>query len=422
MASGGVARFAKGGKEDKPLHYAPSPALMKAEIDAYADRMARQIEGTDNPNKKTQQQLTREQNLPLDIRAGGKKQKVPVLNMENFKGAYSVGVPGDPSRGGLTPVKKTSNRMGFEMPKAGEYLHAIGDTPLESPVPLYGGKDYGAYGHPEGWASDLSASAGLFNTVKKLAQEDPERIVLGHYHKMSPESLHHAMHMMDSVLSYHQPHKQPKEKIEALNHLMRNVATTTAKNDIPYPEFPGFENPNDVMLHGALNSGMRKKLIGLLGTEKNFPGGKQKLDDLYYAISHPELRNIETGAGGSSMLQFDPSRELRDTNSRHPTYGYDIPSKLIGKLKYPTPADILAPRSMHNARQEIAAIGKKVHPFNQAKMSIIREPIDEQYINQLGEYETAMRKRLGYKKGGGVKLHADQDTMMLELSRKKKVK
>jgi hypothetical protein len=167
---------------------------------------------------------------------------------------------------------------------------------------------------------------------------------------------------------------------------------------------------------------MRKKLIGLLGTEKNLPGGKQKLDDLYYAISHPELRNLETGAGGSSMLQFDPSRELRDTNSRHPTYGYDIPSKLIGKLKYPTPADLLAPRSMHNARQEIKAMGKKVNPFNQAKMSIIREPIDEQYINQLGEYETAMRKRLGYKKGGGVKLHTDQDTMALELSRKKKVK
>jgi hypothetical protein len=59
-------------------------------------------------------------------------------------------------------------------------------------------------------------------------------------------------------------------------------------------------------------------------------------------------------------------------------------------------------------------------PFNQAKLNIIREPIDEQYINQMGEYENAMRKRLGYKKGGKVKLHADKDTMSLEMSLKSK--
>jgi hypothetical protein len=72
---------------------------------------------------------------------------------------------------------------------------------------------------------------------------------------------------------------------------------------------------------------------------------------------------------------------------------------------------------MHNAKQMIEAMGKKVLPFNQAKMSIIREPIDEQYINQMGEYENAMKKRLGYKKGGNVTL--SQDTMRLALTKKK---
>jgi predicted DNA-binding protein len=63
---------------------------------------------------------------------------------------------------------------------------------------------------------------------------------------------------------------------------------------------------------------------------------------------------------------------------------------------------------------------KKVIPFNQAKMNIIREPIDEQYINQMGEYENAMKKRLGYKKGGKVKLSTNMDTINLELSRRTK--
>jgi len=419
-----VPGMAKGGKASaSSLHYGPAPALSKAEIEAHAERMARQVQGLDNPYEQTTQQREREKNLALDIRPGAKKQEVPVLDFEKFKNAYSIGVPGDPSRGGLVPSKRNKSRFGVSQPKAGEYLHGIGGEPLESPVPMYGGKDYGAYGHPEGWASDLGASAGLFNVVKGLAAEDPSRTILGHYHKMSPESLNHAVHMMDAVLSYHQPHKAPPEKIEQLNHLMRDVQTTTTKTDIPYPEFPGFENPNDVMLQGALNSGMRKKLINILSAGKYFPGGRQKTADIQYAVSHPELRNIETGAGGSSILQFDPSRELKSTLSSHPTYGHDIPSKLIGKTRYITPVDILAPRSMHKARQDIQAMGKKINPFNQAKMSIIRELIDEQYINQLGEYETAMKKRLGYKKGGKVKLHTDQDTMNLELSRKpKKVK
>jgi hypothetical protein len=32
---------------------------------------------------------------------------------------------------------------------------------------------------------------------------------------------------------------------------------------------------------------MRKKIISMLGKEKYVSGGKQKLDDIIYAISHP---------------------------------------------------------------------------------------------------------------------------------------
>jgi hypothetical protein len=414
-----IQELAKGGspKPAKSLHYEPAPSLSKKEIQAMADRMARQMAGVDNPNQKTLQQLAREQNLPIGIKSS-KKMDVPIINYEDLKGSYSVGVPGDTSRGGVKPTK--AGRIGS--PKAGEYLTHIGGEALDNPVGLFGGKDYGAYGHPAGWASDLGASAGMFNLVKKLAEENPERQVYGHYHKMSPEALNHAVHMLDAVISHHKPHASPSDRISMLNDLMRNKATTTSKHDVPYPEFPGFENPADIMLQGQMNSGMRKKIIGLLGKEKYFPGGKQKLDDIIYAISHPELRNIETGAGGSSIIKFDPSRNLKESISPHPTYGHDIPSKLVGRTRYTTPVELLAPRSMANAKREIAALGKKVVPFNHAKMNIIREPIDEQYINQLGEYELAMKKRLGYKKGGKAssgKLSDNLDTMRLALTKKK---
>jgi hypothetical protein len=401
-------KYAKGGS-----HYPPAPPLKQSEIDAMAERMARQTTGLENANEVSLQQTERERNLPVGI-TSKKKKDVPIINFEEHKGESTVGVPGDPSRGGVVPSKRK-----LSVPKAGEYLNSIGGEKLEHSVPMYGGKDYGAYGHDDAWASDLGASAGLFNVVKRLAEENPGTNVLGHYHKMTPKSLNHAVHMLDAVLSHHKPHKLDPDHIESLNHLMRNVATTKGKHDIPYPEFPGFENPADVMLHGAFNSGMRKKLIGLLGTEKYFPGGKQKMHDIMFALSHPELRNVETGAGGSAILQFDPTRELKDSISPHPTYGYDIPSKLIGKTRYTSPAKIIAPRSMHNAEREIKAMGKKVVPFNQAKLNIIREPIDEQYINQMGAYEQAMKKRLGYKKGGEVSEKTQKDIMKFNVLSKK---
>jgi hypothetical protein len=401
-------KYAKGGS-----HYPPAPALKQSEIEEMAERIARQTTGLENANEVSQQQTEREKNLPVGI-TSKKKKHVPIINFEEYKGASTVGVPGDPSRGGVVPSKRK-----LSSPKAGEYLNSIGGEKLEHSVPMYGGKDYGAYGHDDAWASDLGASAGLFNVVKRLAEENPGTDILGHYHKMTPKSLNHAVHMLDAVLSHHKPHKLHPEQITVLNHLMREVATTKGKHDIPYPEFPGFENPAAVMMHGAYNSGMRKKLIGLLGTEKYFPGGKQKMHDIMYALSHPELRNVETGAGGSSILQFDPSRELKDSISPHPTYDYDIPSKLIGRTRYTTPAKIIAPRSMHNAEREIKAMGKKVVPFNQAKLNIIREPIDEQYINQLGAYEQAMKKRLGYKKGGKVSEKTQKDIMKFNVLSKK---
>jgi hypothetical protein len=405
--------MSKGGS----MHYEPSPSIKKAEMMMIADRMARQIEGKENPNKKTQQQLEREKTLKVGIKQNAPEIDTPIINYEDLKGASTVGVPGDPSRGGLVP---SVTKKGFPVAKPGEILHKIGGEKLDKPVGMFGGFKYGGYGHPDSWASDLAASSGLFNVVKKLAEENPDSPIFGHYHKMTPESLRHAVHMLDAIISHHQPHNRPPEHISYLNNLMKNVAITSSKHDVPYPEFPGFENPMDVMIHGSMNSGMRKKIAKLLGTEKHFPGGKQKMDDIVFALSHPELRNVETGSGGSAIMQFDPTRDLKNTLSMHPTYGYDIPSKLVGRTRYLTPAEILAPRSMANAKKEIAAMGKKIVPFNQAKMNIIREPIDEQYVNQMGEYEQQMKKRLGYKKGG--KVDTSLDTMRYALSKQKKAK
>jgi hypothetical protein len=404
------------------LHYEAAPPMSRKDIESHADRMASQILGIDNPHGKTKQQLEREKSLMADIRYK-KMKNIPDVDYSKLKNAFVVGVPGDPTLGGVIPVSKMKKRFSLQMPAAGATLRSIDKKPLESSVPLYGGTRYGAYGGPNAWSSDLGASRGLFNVVQKLHEEDPSREIYGNTHRMSNESMNHAVHMLDSAISHMRPHAQPKEHIDYLNNLVRNVKTST--NDIGdvKPNFVGFENPNDLMLQASMDAKLRKKILGILSTNKHFPGGKQMIDDIYFAISHPELRNLEVGTAGHGVLKFDPTRNLEDEISQHPTYGHDIPSSLIGKSRYPIPLAIAAPRSMKRSLSKAKEMGLTLaQPFNDMSRSIIREPIDEQYINQLGEYETAMKKRLGYKKGGKVdkaKLSDNLDTMRLALTKKK---
>ena len=402
------------------LHYEAAPPMSKQDIEKHADRMVAQITGVENPHGKTKQQIEREKNLTADIRYK-KMKNIPNVDYSKLKNAFLVGVPGDPTIGGVIPVSKMKKRFSLQMPTAGATLHSIDNQALESPVPMYGGTRYGAYKGPNAWASDLGASRGLFNVVQRLHEEDPSRGIYGNTHRMSNESANHAIHMLDSAISYMRPHQRPKEHIDYLNNLIRNVRTS--KNDIGdmKPHFVGFENPDDLMLQASMDAKLRKKILGVLGTNKHFPGGKQMIDDIYFVISHPELRNMEVGTAGHGVMKFDPTRKLEDEISQHPTYAHDIPSELIGQSRYPIPLQIAAPRSMQRSLAKAKQMGLKLaQPFNDMSRSIIREPIDEQYINQLGEYEMAMKKRLGYKSGGKVKLHTDQDTMRLALTKKSK--
>jgi hypothetical protein len=402
------------------LHYEAAPPMSRQDLEGHADRMASQILGVDNPHGKTKQQLEREKSLKADIRYK-KMKNIPDVDYSKLKNAFIVGIPGDPTVGGVIPVNKMKKRYSLQMPTAGASLRSIDNNPLESSVPLYGGTRYGAYGGPNAWASDLAASKGLFNVVQKLYEEDPSREIYGNTHRMGNESINHAIHTLDAAISHMRPHAQPKDHIEYLNNLVRNVKTSA--NDIGdmKPHFVGFENPNDLMLQASMDAKLRKKILNILSTNKHFPGGKQMIDDIHFAISHPELRNLEVGTAGHGVLKFDPTRKLEDEISQHPTYGYDIPSELIGKSRYPIPLAVAAPRSMQRSLKKAKEMGLTLaQPFNDMSRSIVREPIDEQYINQLGEYELAMKKRLGYKKGGKVKFHSDMDTINLELSNKRK--
>jgi hypothetical protein len=416
---GGVGHYAsKGGVKDERNHpavFPPSPTIPKQDIAAMAERMARQITGETNPNKKTKQQIEREKNLPVDLRTTGTLQHMPEINMEEHKGAHLIGIPGDTSVGGL---EQKAHEL--EPAKAAVHLHGIGEKEFEHSVPMFGGMHYGAYGHPEAWASNRAGVEPLQTSVEAIHELDPEAKILGQYVKMTPQSLDFALHNLDALLAYQEPHKFPKEHKEHINKLLKEPYLGYKA----YEASPGIEDPLELLLHSQLNSDFRKKIVKVLSTKKNLPKGSRTWEDVIYAISHPELRNLETGVSGGTMVQMDPHRKAVELISSHPSYKHDLPSKIIGQRSMMAPAEIAYPRSTYYAKEHIKTLPvkkqKHTQVFGTAKSIGFREPIDEQYINQLGEYETQLRRRLlGKKKGGNVSLNE----MKLELARKsKKVK
>jgi hypothetical protein len=407
----------KGGVKNERNHPAilpPAPALSKQAIMEMAERIARQMTGELNPNKKTLQQLQREKDLPVDLRTTGKMIDMPLTSMTQHKGSYLVGVPGDTSVGGIEAPAHD-----LEPAKAAVHLHGIGNKEFEHSVPMFGGKFYGAYGHPEGWAGNEAGVQPLHSSVTALHEVDPNAKILGQYVKMTHQSLDFALHNLDALLAYQEPHKFPKENRERINKMLEEPYLGHKE----YRASPGIEDPLELLLHAQMNSDYRKKLIKILSTKKNLPEGARSWDDVIFAISHPELRNLETGVSGGTVLRMDPHRNPMDLISPNPTYSRDLPSKVIAQTQYMQPTEIAYPRSMHYAREHIKTLPvekqKHTQPFSTAKSIGFREPIDEQYINQLGEYETQLRRRLlGKKKGGKVK--DNLDTMRLALTKNSK--
>ena len=72
-----------------------------------------------------------------------------------------------------------------------------------------------------------------------------------------------------------------------------------------FPEFAGIENQTDILKQAEQNPELRKFLDYLVMTKKHaetygLPSGA----DIRHALSEPDLRNLEIGASGKSIIEF----------------------------------------------------------------------------------------------------------------------
>ena len=382
-------------KVEHPLVFPRAVPKSLEEIRPIAQRMAEQMTGefvkqnpklTTNPAGKSRKQFEREQNIPLETRNVVPERAAPDVNYEDYMGYGVVGVPGDPTLGGV--AKRGSLE---EVAQPTVELTRVGDITPDYPVPLFGGPRYGD--DEKFWSSNFGAAVPIQKNASKLADEYQSPII-AKYIKMGSGSENFALHNLDALLAIQRPERLDKDKMARLTEVIQAGSPKYGK----FPGFTGFEEPIDVLLQAQMDSNLRKHIAETLTkpTITNELGLANGLD-VVAAITHPELRNLETGASGFSVGKMKPSAKLQRGESSHPTYDTDIPGSFLGRSKYPTPYEIAFPDTTAYARSRMTP---GVQEFNMLKMLGPRERIDQQYIDEIKMYEELMKKYTGKKKGG----------------------
>jgi hemerythrin-like domain-containing protein len=382
----------KGGV-NSPLMPRAAP-LGEAQIQAYAERMAPQIAGeltrkeksAETLAGKSQKQFKREQTLPVDRKvlpgAVDPSAPLPSMTLEDKIGSVLLGLPGDPT---LARVS----------------LSGIGDVPFERAVTQHGGPRYGD--ENKLWASNLSAATGLLNAADRASRQFGDAPVVASYMKM-PSGFGFAQHYLESLLQYQRPDLMNKAAREALEKDIKAGFIDSDGKRVTFPNFPGFDDLGAVAQAAESNSILRKHIAAKLGTSEKY--GLRPAADVQFAVSHPELTNLETGASGFTLGELTPSPL---TESAHPSYSYDIPGKVLGQMQYSTPYDLLYRDQLELIRQN-----PKSPEFNTLKLLGARQQIDEQLVNEINEYQERVRRLIGKKKGGAVK-KAEGGTVSYEL-------
>ena len=354
--------------------------LTQAEIRMYAERMAPQVAGelTRGADAKTvagksQKQFKREQTLPVDRAvlpgAVDPSAPLPYMTLEDQIDSVLLGLPGDPT---LARVS----------------LAGIGDVPFAQAVTQHGGPRYGD--ENKLWASNLSAATGLLNAADRASRQFGDAPVIASYMKM-PSGFGFAQHYLETLLQYQRPDLLNKAAREALEKDIKAGFVDDGKR-VTFPNFPGFDDLGAVAQAAEGDSILRKHIAAKLGTSEKY--GLRPAADVQFAVSHPELTNLETGASGFTLGELH-AKPL--ALSSHPTYEYDILGKVLGQTQYPTPYDL-----MYRDQLELIRNNPEAPEFNTLKMLGARQKIDEQLVNEINEYQERMRQLLGRKKGGAV--------------------
>lgn len=373
-----------------PPPFERAPAKTKAEIDAIAQRIAPQLTGefvrlnpkqSVNPVGKSKKRFEYEKTLEHDIRP-----YTEIIEPENFdyaanQGRVQLGIFGDPTL-------------------SQHDIYGIAGRELPVPSRQFGGPRYAMDKPEEAWASNFGAASGLQAAAKQASQQYGGADVVGLYSKMSQDSYDFAQHVTDSLMKnimLSLPDMSKKD-IAGFNAMVRNNPKAR--------DFAGIENPDIALAQMEKNPEMRKQFYWRATTPTvteafNMPNG---LDAVHASII-PELRNLETGITGHTVVEIDPDVTHLHASDRGATTTYDtsIPRKAgteVKKLEALTPIELSFPDQLLEISKNPRQAGPNA--FGTLKGQGARQIIDPQLIDEIGTYRDFIKKYTGKKKGGAV--------------------
>lgn len=400
MAAGGLAKLLKGASKVEeavkpaqignyqalPLKLPRAPNLPPQELTKTAERVARQQMGehvrksptkAENLAGRSMKEVERLKNLDIELQPT-KQIPTPTVVPEK-KGEVRIGLPGDISI--TDQILMSVNNLPIGAQQEGGALYGFGKMDL--PDPAF-------------WASNRVPAQQVQNKAADVANVFDTPDVLAMHLAMGHEAMNFAQHFADANLRAIQQMPVHPESAKLFNEIVRAGNPKTGEK---FPHFPGVENYEETYKALQQDPEMRKwfnnrmkvdKVTGPLG----LPSGKE----IEYAVMEPALSNMEPSMVGLSVGRLRPGAELIP-DSAHKTYSHDIPGLALGRTQELLPIDLAFPDAAAHVRKtkrpdDFTATIQKLYPH---------QVVDQQYIDQVGEYYNRLRQIRGYNKGGAVK-------------------
>jgi hypothetical protein len=170
---------------------------------------------------------------------------------------------------------------------------------------------------------------------------------------------------------------------------------------ITFPHWPGIADPEAAMSTMKADPELRKWFLSRMKTPKvttatNMPNGL----DIEWAITSPDLRNMEVNLTGHSVGEMVPGASLTDT-ANHETYTKGIQGRYMGHQEALSPFVVSYP----DAAEHIASTQRPQDFTGTIQKVFPHQIVDPQYIDEMGEYTRQLNRVLtGKKKGGAVNM------------------
>jgi len=382
-----------------PLRLTRAMPKSKAEINAHAERVARQMMGehvtsgkagdTKNLAGRSMKESQRVKNLEYEI--------VPTKDVPESQvyqpqiGDINMALPGDFTLSDVELKSLQGEPVGSRQQGGSRY----GLGHMEAETPLF-------------YASNEVPAQGVQNKATDLSDLFGAERIIGQHMAMGPVATNFAQHFADANLRYTDYSKLRPQDMYEFDKIISEGFVTSKKDKktgetiykiVDFPDWPGVADPQSALAAMEKNPEMRKWYNRVMQTPKiteplGFPSGQ----DVRYAITSPDLRDMEVNLTGHGVGQLVPGASLTDT-AQHATYSKGIPGMYLGHQEVLTPFAISFPDAAQHIittknPQDFTGTIQKVFPHQR---------VDQQFMDEMDQYRRRLKELTGKKKGGAVK-------------------